>query len=294
MEKHTADKELETRLGRYHVQLLPYAYNILGDYMEAQDVVQEILNNHFLAPSSHIKNPGNYLVRSVINRSINAKKRMNILREQYPGQWLPAPVNTEEGIYALADRERILDYSLLVLLERLNPSERAVFILVESFDHSHSEVADLLEITTENSRQLLKRAKQKLKTPATSNAVNNQDKAVLRQMAQAILQADVERVKQLLSEEVRFVSDGGANARAARNIIEGKDRVCKFMQAIYGKYHPRGTRTLIVAVNHRPAILFLMDDRIYRCMVFDIQKGRIENIYTVVNPDKLRGLHFSV
>lgn len=286
------EKDLETQLKRYHVQLLPYAYNILGDCMGAEDVVQEVLNNYFLGTATHIQNTGNYLIRSVINKAINEKKRLNLRKGEYPGQWLPSPVSTEEGIYALADRDRILDYSLLVLLERLNPRERAVFILVESFDHSHSEVAGILDITIENSRQLLKRARQKLKAPGETHRLRNKDREILRQLAQAILQADVETVKHLLSEEVRFVSDGGGQVRAARNVIHGKDDVYKLLKAIYGKYHLPGTRSIIVVANHRPTILFEVEGHIYRCIVFDIGNDTIRNIYTMVNPEKLKRLSF--
>ena len=130
--------------------------------MAAEDIVQEVLNHHFLNSRDHIENPDHYLIRSVINRAINQKNLLRNKMEQYPGRWLPAPVVTEEGIYAGADRARILHYSLLVLLERLNAKERAVFILKETFDFTHEEIAEILNISTEHSRQLFKRGKKKI------------------------------------------------------------------------------------------------------------------------------------
>src|SRR6266516_2557937 len=151
MESIADTKVVESQFAEFQSALLPFAYNILGDSMEARDVVQEILNHYFLSDTDHIQNPKAYLVRSVINKSITEKKRIQTEKKKYLGEWLPVPVNQEAGIYQLADRDRIINYSLLVLLERLNPKERAVFILVETFDFSHKEVAEVLNTTVENS-----------------------------------------------------------------------------------------------------------------------------------------------
>ncbi|HET6541319.1 MAG TPA: sigma factor-like helix-turn-helix DNA-binding protein, partial [Chryseolinea sp.] len=157
METDRLERETLTRqLHHYQAMLLPFAYNVTGDFMAAEDIVQEVLNQHFLNSRDHIENPDHYLIRSVINRAINQKNLLRNKMEQYPGRWLPAPVVTEEGIYAGADRARILHYSLLVLLERLNAKERAVFILKETFDFTHEEIAEILNINTEHSRQLFK------------------------------------------------------------------------------------------------------------------------------------------
>jgi DNA-directed RNA polymerase specialized sigma24 family protein len=97
---------LETELHHYQAMLLPFAYNVTGDFMAAEDIVQDVLNQHFLNSRDHIENPDHYLIRSVINRAINQKNLLRNKMEHYPGRWLPAPVVTEEGIYAGADRGR--------------------------------------------------------------------------------------------------------------------------------------------------------------------------------------------
>lgn len=282
----------ELQISRYQSKLLPYAYNILGDFMEAEDVVQEALNKYYLDPNDHIEKPENYLIRSVINRSINQKKLLRNKKELYPGEWLPTPVFTEEGIYSKADRGQILNYSLLVLLEKLNPRERAVFILKESFDFSHKEIADILEIATENSRQLLKRAKQKLGSPAGSSfEVKDKNAAPVKQLTEAILQADVEKVKFLLSADIQSISDGGPNVSAAKNIITGKDHVSKFLKAIFNKYLPASAKIVFATVNHKPAIIYTYEGRIFRCAIFELKGETIDKIFIVVNPDKLKHLN---
>lgn len=281
---------IETQYRKYKAQLVPYAYNIIGDSLAAEDVVQEILNIYFLNPHDQIQNPDGYLMRSVINRSINAKKSIQVRKKQYIGQWLPVPIHTDESIYKEIDRRHILDYSLLVLLERLNPKERAVFILKESFDFEHSEIAEVLEITVENSRQLYKRGRQKLESGGLKPAGDKVTvDATLKKLTEAILRADVENVKALLAEQVQSYSDGG-DMKAAPNVIVGRDNVSKFLKALYGKYFHAGTVITVEELNHAPALVFSLGNLIYRCLLFDVRDSVIENVFIIVNPAKLRGL----
>lgn len=281
---------IEAQYKKYRTQLIPYAYNIIGDSLTAEDVVQEILNAYFLNDRTHIQDPDRYLMRSVINRSINAKKNISAKKQQYIGQWLPVPVYTDEAIYKGMDKQYILDYSLLVLLEKLNPRERAVFILKESFDFEHGEIAEVLEISTENSRQLYKRRRQKLESgglkPSAGNVTAD---ATLKKLTEAILRADIENVKALLAAHVQSYSDGG-DVKAARNIIVGRDHVSKFLKALYSKYFHPGTIVTTEKLNHSPALVFRLGDLIYRCIMLDISDGVVENVYIITNPSKLRSL----
>jgi RNA polymerase sigma factor (sigma-70 family) len=289
MEQIRKHKELEAGYEYYQTKLFPFAYNVIGDTQEAEDVVQEILNNHFLFPNAEVVNQENYLIRSVVNRSINAKKRLKIRRREYNGQWLPVPLKTEENLYAELDSRNILDYSLLVLLERLSPKERAVFILKESFAYSHSEIGEMLKCSEENSRQLYRRGKKKLgdMKPTPSKRVGD---TPVRQLSEAILARDLEKVKALLTENIQSLSDGGYNMRTARNIISGKHDVGRFLLALYDKYFLQGTEVSFTTINHDPAILFMTHGQVYRCMTFQLADGLIEAVYIVINPDKLRAL----
>jgi RNA polymerase sigma-70 factor (ECF subfamily) len=196
-------------------------------------------------------------------------------------------VLTEDTIYANADREKILQYSLLVLLEQLGAKERAVFILKETFDVPHEEIAETLNIDIAHSRQLLKRGKEKINTKIRQKRNALEEKELLSQLTDAITTADVEATKRLLAEDVLSISDGGPNTRAARKVLAGIDRVSKFLKAIYGKYHPEGASATFGIVNHNPALIFKRANEVFRCMVFDIHEGQIQKIFIVVNPDKL-------
>ena len=286
-------KNLDRLLPYFKTRLFPYAYNIIGDSMAAEDLVHDVLNHYFIEMPSHIQKPESYLTRAVINNAINHKNLLRTKLESYPGHWLPTPVLTEDVIYKGVDQEEVLNYSLLVLLEKLNAKERAVFILKETYEYSHEEIASILEIKTVHSRQLLKRSKEKLNRNIEfdQSDYDSDQKRMLEQLTEAILNNNLEKVKNVLAEDVKTISDGGEKVSAARKMLIGPDRVSRFLQAIYGKYLPDSTHMEFTQINHLPAITFSADGSVFRCMMFYIQNGKIENIYIVVNPDKLQKLN---
>lgn len=293
MEDDTRKQHDETaEFERYQSILFPFAYNITGDYLASEDIVQEVLNNHLLTKNAEIQNPRHYLIRSVINRAINEKQLLRTRMEQYRGRWLPAPMITAEAIYQAADRDRIIQYSLLVLMEQLNPKERAVFILKETFDFTHEEIAEALNIKTDHSRQLLKRSKEKIQEPEQTATLDNNSKNLLSALANAILTADLDKTKSLLANDVQCISDGGPTVSASRNVLTGPERVSKLLKAIYGKYFVPGTKTEFYEINHSPAILFSLDGQIYRCVILQIVNGVIDKVFIILNPDKLKQLVF--
>ncbi|MEQ8551893.1 MAG: sigma-70 family RNA polymerase sigma factor [Cyclobacteriaceae bacterium] len=286
-------KDLDSLLTYFKTRLFPYAYNIIGDSMAAEDVVHEVLNHYFIETPSHIRQPEGYLIRAVINNAINHKNLLRNKLESYPGHWLPTPVLTEDVIYKNADQEEILNYSLLVLLEKLNAKERAVFILKETYEYSHEDIASILEMKAEHSRQLLKRAKVKLDRKIDAGPLDHDSdqKKMLEQLTEAILNNNLDKVKSVLSKDVKTISDGGEKVSAARKILVGPDRTTKLLEAIYGKYMPASTQMVFTTINHLPAITFATNGVVFRCVMFEIQNGKIEHIYIVVNPDKLEKLN---
>ncbi|HEY6977131.1 MAG TPA: sigma-70 family RNA polymerase sigma factor, partial [Chitinophagaceae bacterium] len=150
---------MQAMINTWERLLTTYAYNILGSYEDAKDVVQDAYLKLMEGNTATIEDKKAYLVRTVINLSINKKNRQKRQRALYPGEWLPEPVATEKADTAL-NRKEILSYSLMVLLERLNAKQRAVFILKEAFAYDHAEIAEVLDITEEHSRKLLSRAKE--------------------------------------------------------------------------------------------------------------------------------------
>ncbi|WP_421893794.1 sigma factor-like helix-turn-helix DNA-binding protein [Marinoscillum sp.] len=283
-ELHYPENEIE----QFRATLLPYAYNILGAMEPARDVVEEVLVPFVLKKHEEVNNPTGYLVRSVINRSISHKNLLRNKLEHYPDYWLPEPVITEDGIYEGADRERILSYSLLVLMEKLSPQERAVFMLKNAFDFSHKEIGEVLEIEEEHSRQLHKRSKDKIHLKrGKKKALSSEDKTLLNELTGAMRAADLPRLKKLLKNKVVSFSDGGPDVSAARKVLRGKDHLSKLLRAIGTKYYLENTSVKIIAVNHQPAIVFLENNEVYRVMILEVEEGKVTGIFVVLNPEKL-------
>ncbi|WP_276481845.1 sigma-70 family RNA polymerase sigma factor [Paraflavitalea pollutisoli] len=265
--------------------LTTYAYNITGSLEEARDIVQDAFLKFIPVDSDRIEDKKNYLIRTVINLAINAKKRQQKTISEYPGPWLPEPVATERADAGIV-QEEVLSYSLMVLLEKLNVKQRAVFILKEAFDYDHEEIAAVLDISTDNSRKLLSRAKEQLhkgekitKHPVPADFVNK--------YLTVIQLGDAKQLEQFLHDEITLISDGGGKAVATTRPLLGMHRVTTFLQGVYNKTY-RVLRAEVRQINHEPAILYYHGDQLVTCMVLSIENDRVEHFYFMRNPDKLR------
>jgi RNA polymerase sigma-70 factor (ECF subfamily) len=264
--------------------LITYAYNITGSYEDAKDIVQDAYLN-FMNVEDTIENKKAYLIRSVINLSINFKNRQKKLLFEYPGAWLPEPVATEKADAEINSKET-LSYSLMVLLEKLSAKQRAVFILKEAFNYDHEEIAEVLGMTVENSRKILSRAKEQLRSGDTvvSKKISS---AYVDNYINVIHNTDMEALEKLLNEDIVLVSDGGGKVPASLKPVEGKQHVMKFLLGVYNKFY-RTQRIEKTFINHQPALLYFIDDELTNCQVFALNDSKIENIYFIRNPDKLK------
>jgi RNA polymerase sigma factor (sigma-70 family) len=267
--------------------LTSYAYTILGSVEEAKDVAQDVLLERFKRNGDAIENEKAYLTRAAINRAINRKNRQKKVRSGYPGVWLPEPVATERADHDLHQKD-ILAYSLMVLLEKLDARQRAVFILKEAFDYEHEEIAQVLNISVENSRKILSRARKELKTESLKSVVKT-PADYLDRYIDTIRSGDTARLEQLLSHDVVLVSDGGGKAAAALHPLVGRETALLFLSGIYKKFYRNRTIEKAV-VNHQPALLFYEEGRLTTCHVLELEDGKIKRAYFLRNPDKLVSL----
>lgn len=263
----------------------PYAYNILGNIADSQDVIQDVLININQKEQGSIANGDAYLIRSVINRAINLKKKRD--KERILRLSLPEPIITNQG-EAKIDIDEILNYSMLVLLDALNTKERAVFLLKEAFDYDHAEISEVLGITQDNSRQLLSRAKRKLKgNKPTVMRSSSRNREYLEKYIEAIRSGDTMTLERMLSKEVRVLADGGTKVNVVAQLTWGIGESLKLIIDVY-EFYQRDFRIVIDQINHQPALLFYEDDRLMNCQIFEIDdNGKIGNIFSVVDPDKL-------
>lgn len=276
-------------LNDYQKKLFPYAYNILGSSDDAKDVVQDVMVSHIAESKKQVENESAYLIKSVIYKSINLKKRN--MRMVGDTTWLPEPIATEGADSNLHSQE-IISYSVLVLLEYLNPKERAVFILKEIFDYSHRDIADIFSFSIENSRKLLSRAKTLLKHQNLdfgSKAVD--DTGFLQNYITVIKNGDAKTLEKMLSEQITAKTDGGGKIKVLSELTSGIKEVANFALKIYDMYLENYT-VRFKKLNHEPALLFYKGDILVSCQIFDIadEDGKIQNIYSVVDPAKLRNI----
>lgn len=268
--------------------LTSYAYNILGSYEDAKDIVQDVMLEMINRNGTEIENEKAYLTRSVINRAINARNRLQKMQSGYPGSWLPEPVATESADGDLHQKD-ILSYSLMVLLEKLDAKQRAVFILKEAFSYEHEEIAEVLDISVENSRKILSRARAALQNaPVKEVMISPSD--YLDKYMDTIRSRDIKKLEQLLSNDIVIVSDGGGKAAAALNPLVGVESASLFLSGVYNKFY-HGQPVVKGMVNHHPA-LFYYDGhgQLVTCQIFEWQNGLLHRIYFMRNPDKLAGL----
>ena len=273
----------------YQSVLFPYAYNILGSAEDAQDAIQDVVLK-YTERGQEAENEKNYLIRGVINQSINLKKQKQ--RQQPINEWLPEPVSTATTDLGLELRE-LVSYSLLFLLERLSPKERAVFVLKEAFAYAHEEVAEVLSISVESSRQLFSRANRKIHQAETDHKIKKIPASHFKQLdllTAAIREKDLDQLHQLFTNEIAYHADGGKKIRVVKTFETGAREVADLMLLVYQRYQ-RNYRPVPGLINHQPALLYYYRDKLMSCQVFEFTDDhKIKRISTVVDPEKLKVL----
>lgn len=200
---------------------------------------------------------------------------------------MPEPIVTNQGENKIK-LEEILNYSMLVLLDTLNTKERTDFLLKEAFDYEHDEIAEILGIWVENSRQLLTRAKKKLKLRKPEiTALSAKDRKYLEKYVETILKGDVKTLEQLLSDEVQVLADAGSKLKVIAQLTSGIDDTVKLMTYVY-EYYQKDLEIKIEEINHQSALLFYKGTTLINCQIFELNTdGKITSIFSVVDPDKL-------
>ena len=275
-------------------RLFSIAYRMLGSASDAEDVLQDAWLRYQGADRSTIHSPQAFATTIVTRLCLDRLKSSRATREEYIGPWLPEPVLTSEleGPLASLQRAESVTLAFLVLLEKLSPEERAVFLLKDIFEYDHAEVADVLGTTVANSRQLLHRAKSRLARgrPHLTGTAESR-RSVAERFARAFSSGDRADLTALLTGDVGLWSDGGGKASAARRPLAGREQVIKFLIGLHRTGEASGlTReaTLRIAdVNSEPAMVIRAGRRLESIFVFSIDDDAISGIRVVRNPDKL-------
>jgi RNA polymerase sigma-70 factor (ECF subfamily) len=268
-------------------RLFALAYKMTKSVVDAEDIVHETFLAVGSVKAGAIREPEAYFVRAVTNRCLKVldQRKATI----YPGPDLPEPL--EDGFRPEAG-DTDLSYGLLVLLQHLKPAERAVFILRESFGLGYEAIAGIVDSNPDNCRQLLHRAKAKLDQAGPVRPTSEERLAGIMQVfLAAAASGDSSSLIARLREDVTVYSDGGGKRPAALHPVKGPMAVLKYMMGIYNKW-AEGFSLSVIRVNGEPAIV--LHDRSSglpdSVTFFNFEETGLAAIYTIRNPDKLKGI----
>ena len=274
------------------------AYRMLGSVAEAEDIAQETLlrAHRELADGTEIASPKAYLTAIATRLSIDHLRSARVRREAYVGPWLPEPLLTGAGadprIDLVADAERSDELSLafLLVLERLTPVERAVFLLHEAFDYTFAEIAEVVGKTPDNCRQIAARARRHViaARPRFEPSREAREDLAARFLA-AARDGDLDGLLAMLAEDAVFTGDGGGKAAAFPEPLVGAARVAHAMRALFRQGARAGGVTVTpTEVNGQPGwVAREADGAVIVVMTLEIAGGRVTGIRSIVNPDKL-------
>jgi RNA polymerase sigma-70 factor, ECF subfamily len=274
---------------QYRPLLFSIAYRMLGIPMDAEDAVQEAYLRWQQADQSEVRSPKAFLCATITRLCIDNLTSAKVQREAYVGAWIPEPLLTEKiaGIAETAELAESLSVAFLMLLESLTPIERAVFLLHEVFDYGYPEIAQFVDKSEANCRQLLKRARQAIAERRPRFDVTlEQQQDLLGHFIQTCGEGDMNGLMALLSEDITVWSDGGGKVIAALKPIYSADKAARFLLGLTKKA-PANYSIQVQIINGQPGIIGYVGERVYNALVIDIGGDRIRGIYNVVNPDKL-------
>ncbi len=270
--------------------LFAIAYRMLGSVMDAEDMVQETFLRWQQAAAVGVHSPKAYLMTIVTRLCIDHLRTAHVQREAYYGLWLPEPLVTEQ-LPSLTDSVVLaesLSLAFLVLLERLSPVERAVFLLRDVFAYEYADIACIVDKTVTNCRQMVRRARHHLAEQRPRFAVMPaQQERLTAQFIQTCMSGDMDGLLTLLAENIVLYSDGGGTAGTARRPIYGHAKVLRLIGALFRKAPGR----LILQpglVNGQPGCIAYINGQPQGVLTAVSVDGCIQTLYMIVNPDKLQ------
>lgn len=274
--------------------LFSIAYRILGSVSDAEDAVQETWLR-YQASSTLPISLKSFLSAVVTRVSIDVLRSARVRRESYVGQWLPEPLLTDDASTPYADPEHSaeladsLSMAALLLLERLSPEQRAVFVLHDVFAYPFGEIAEVIGKSEPACRQLASRARRLMEEGRPRFDVDRRERDELAaRFFDALTVGDLDELRQLLAEDVEVYGDGGGKAPQWMRVIVGLDNVARMFAGLGRRFAGTGIQVDRHEVNGQPgAVIRDASGRVINVLALDVLDGRIQVIRSVINPDKL-------
>lgn len=277
----------------YRTYLFSIAYRMLGSAMDAEDMVQETYLRYQTTPPETIHSLKAYLTTILTRLCMDQLQLARRKRETYVGPWLPEPILTAEASEAADPAQRVetqesISLAFLVLLEQLQPFERAVFLLREVFGYEFVEIAAILEKSDAACRRSFSRARLHLREGRPRFSVSREThQQLLNGYLQAVQTGEIAPLMNLLSENVVLWTDGGGKARtAALQPIHGREAVMRISLRSRRRW-PENAQLDFEDVNGQPAIVVRADGQTWAVLTIEAEQDRIQTIRIILNPEKL-------
>lgn len=270
-------------------RLFGIAYRMLGSSAEAEDIVQDVWLRWQASDRSTVRNAPAFLATTTTRLALNLAQSARSRREAYVGSWLPEPVDTRDDPHLGAERGEALEFAVLLLLEKLTPTERAAYVLREAFDYPYQQISEILQTNEANARQLVSRAREHISNGRRASVSAAERQRLLAAFIEAAQKGDLEGLEKLFAKDVISSADGGGIVRASRTPVVGRERVAKFIAAIASHFWT-GVALTWVEANAQPAILISRGTNAVPFVTIDASKEGIHHLLWVMRPSKLTAI----
>ena len=267
-------------------RLFGIAYRMLGSATDAEDLLQEVWIRWQTCDRSVVENPGAYLATTTTRLAINATQTAYARRERYVGTWLPEPVDTTADPQLGAERAAAVELGVLLLLEKLTPTERAAYVLREAFDYPYQQIAEIAQTTEATARQYVSRARKHLAAERRAPVSPSEQQRLLTAFMTAAQAGDLSALEDLFAADVVSYSDGGGVARATKFVVTGSAAVAKLIRGYAGNYWER----VVVSpttVNGTNAMRLQRDGVTFGVVTVVAGADGIDQVLWMLNPEKL-------
>ncbi|MFJ8579784.1 RNA polymerase sigma-70 factor [Micromonospora sp. NPDC093277] len=283
---HATDSATEAFVA-YRNLLFTVAYEMLGSAADAEDVLQETWLRWVKVDVGQVHDQRAYLVRITTRQSLNRLRTLKRRKEAYVGPWLPEPLLTAPDVAEDVELAESVSMALMIVLERLSPVERAVFVLREAFEVGYDEIAEAVGKSPAAVRQIAHRARRHVDACRPREVVSPREaRAAVESLQRALETGDLQGLLDVLAPEVVLVGDGGGIKQAVPRPIIGAEKVSRLFFGGLGKV--KGTLTSEpTVVNGSPALLVHLDGEIDGILAVRVEDARITGLYYVRNPEKL-------
>lgn len=289
MESTAEDNKLAI-FDRHRSRLFGIAYRMLGTPDEAEEIVQDAYIRWHTTDTATIESPEAWLVSVTTRLSIDRLRKASRQRESYIGPWLPEPamISTNPSPQEDAELASSLSTAFMVMLERLSPSERAVFLLHDVFDSSYSDIARIMEREESAVRQMLHRARQRVRTDKPRFETDREvHRKLVERFAKAAYTSDETALLDIFAPDIAVTSDGGGRVTAARKIVTGLQKVVRIFTVALPPAFDRLTWKA-AEINGEPGLVEYYDGEPFAANTFEVEDGKIIGLYRIMNPDKLK------